>query len=241
MTEFDPNTVIGLHTQEELWFHRPAYVGEEVSVTGRYVDKYQKRGKGCCDLHAEVVGEDGTRIMTHHGVEIMRVLGTQLGEKKAAPIEGDKVTGEYDDTIPEISKASADVAPGTPLTPLVKQTTNAQTMVFSNCEMFFESIHADIKVAKKSGYDGLIVQGQQQVCYIIEMMRYFFGESWYTSGYLKVKMIKPVVAGDKLTFRAVVKEKTTEDGHTKLHLHVWGRNSKGEMTTIGWCSAFAEA
>ena len=30
-----------------------------------------------------------------------------IGEKKAAPIEGDKVTGEYDDTIPEISISDA--------------------------------------------------------------------------------------------------------------------------------------
>ena len=34
--------------------------------------------------------------------------------------------------------------------------------------------------------------------------------------------------------------KDEADGRTKLHLHIWGRNSKGEMTTIGWASAFVD-
>ena len=240
MTVYDPNTVVGLHTQEELWFHSPAYVGETITTTGEYIDKFEKRGKGYCVLASEVRGEDGRLIMTHRGEEIMRIVASQIGEKKQGEVKQGAITGEYDRTITPAAKATKDIAVGTPTTPLVKHNTNEQTQVFSNVGQFFESIHADIHVAKKSGYDGLVVQGQQQVSYVTEMLRYFFGASWFTSGYVKIKMLKRVIAGETLTCQGVVVDKTEEDGRTKLHLHVWAKDSVGDLTVIGWASAFVE-
>lgn len=236
-THYDPNDVVALHTQEELWFHNPAFVGENVTLTGEYVDKYSKRGKGCIELLSSLVGEDGRKIVTHRGVEITHITGDQLPGKRTAPVEGDKVTGEFDQSIAPVKKASADIPDGTPLVALEKKTSTYQVQAYSWCGMFFDTIHSSISVAKNSGYDNIVVQGQQQVSYITEMLSRFFGESWYTSGHEKIKILKPSLAGEKLTYQGVVKRKTVEDGKTRLHLHVWGRDSKGDMTVCGWADA----
>ena len=36
---YDANTVVGLHTQEELWFVNPIFVGERARLYGKYVEK----------------------------------------------------------------------------------------------------------------------------------------------------------------------------------------------------------
>ena len=103
--------------------------------------------------------------------------------------------------------------------------------------MFFDTIHSNIHTAKAAGYDNLVVQGQQQVSFITEMLADFFGESWYRSGHEKIKILKPSLAGETLTFRGAVRRTTVEEEGTRLHLHVWGRDAKGDMTVCGWADA----
>lgn len=236
-THYNPDNVVGLHTQEELWFHNPAYVGENVTITAEYADKYVKRGKGYIELRSEITGEDGRPIVTHQGAEIMRIMGNQLTGERTAPVEGDKVTGEFDAALPEARTASADLADGTPVKGLQKTTTTYQTQAFSWGGMFFDTIHSSIRTAKAAGYENIVVQGQQQVSFLTEMLADFFGESWYRSGHQKLKILKPSLAGEKLSFQGVVKRKTAEEGKTRLHLHVWGRDEKGDMTVCGWADA----
>ena len=38
--------VIGLHTEEQIWFENPARLGDVVTLDGRYVDAYVQRGQG---------------------------------------------------------------------------------------------------------------------------------------------------------------------------------------------------
>src|SRR5690606_22737729 len=44
--EYDGNTAQGLHTHEDLTFVNPVHVGERVTVSGGYVEKYERRGQG---------------------------------------------------------------------------------------------------------------------------------------------------------------------------------------------------
>lgn len=236
-THYNPDHVVGLHTQEELWFHHPAFVGENVTISAEYTDKYVKRGKGYIELRSQLVGEDGRLIVTHQGAEIMRIMGSQLTGERTAKVEGDKVTGEFDAAIPEALRASEDLAEGTPVKGLKKTTTTYQTQAFSWGGMFFDTIHSNIHTAKAAGYDNLVVQGQQQVSFITQMLADFFGESWYRSGHEKIKILKPSLAGETLTFRGAVRRTTVEEEGTRLHLHVWGRDAKGDMTVCGWADS----
>ena len=238
LTVYDPKTVVGLHTQEELWFCNPLFAGENVTIQGQYVDKYVKRGKGHIVLEGDARGEDGRVIIKHRGVEIMRILASDITAKKTATVEGDVVTGEYDKSIPEAKKATKDIVIGTPIAHLEKITHPEQSQVYSCSGKYYENIHTNINVAKTSGYNGLVVQGLLQTCYITEMLINFFGASWFTTGYQKTKMLQHVLVNEPLTIKGVIKNKTVEDGRTKLHLHVWVENSKGELTVIGWASAF---
>lgn len=237
LTEYDPCKIEGLHTSEELWFCNPLYVGDTVTLHGQYVDKYVRRGKGYVTMEAEAKNSDGITILKHRGTEIMKIHGSALDDKKKANIVGDVVTGEYDTSLPFVSHADSSLAEGMPLTPLVKHTTPEQTQVFSGIGMHFINMHNTLQAAKNAGYSNLVVQGQQQVCYIAELLTNFFGADWFTSGHLKTKMIKPVLVGDTLTFMGTIKAIEIIDGKTKVSLHVWSRNKNNEMTIIGWADA----
>lgn len=241
LTAYDPTNVIGLHTQEELWFYSPIRAGENVTIQAEYVEKYEKNGKGHVVLEAQAAGEAGRPIIRHRGIEIMRIMAAGLPAKKraAAPPAG-AVTGEYDAAIPAARRAGAQLAPGTPIAPLHKTTTAEQTQVYSWVGKHFINIHNNLAMAKKAGYENLVVQGQQLVGFVTEMLTNFFGASWFTSGYEKIKMVKHIYAGEALTFGGVVKDKTEEAGKTRLHLHVWGKNAKGEMVVLGWANALAD-
>ena len=240
LTVYDPNSIIGLHTQEELWFYNPVYAGENVTLQGEYVDKYERRNKGYVVMEAEARGEDGRLLVKHRGIEIMRIHGGSVAAKRTATVEGDIVTGEYDKSIKPADKATNDITVGTPVSPLVKNTSMEQAAVYSWIGKYFENIHNNIHKAQKAGFELPVVQGQQQVGFITEFLTNFFGASWFTSGWEKVKMIRPVLVGEVITVRGLVKDKTVENGKTKLHLHVWIENEKGEMTIIGWASAYVE-
>ena len=239
-THYDPTDIFALHTQEELWYHSPAYVGENVTISGEYVDKYTKRGKNYIELKTKVTGEDGRVIAEHHGAEITKITGDQLAsgeKKKVQPAEGERVTGEVDPAAVPAAHAALDLAKGTPTAVLVKKTTTYQTQAFSWGGMPFETIHSSISLAKKAGYKGLLVQGQQMVSYITELLADFFGESFYSSGHIKVKIIKPTLAGETLSIQGQLREIIKEDDGYRAYMHVWVKDSSGAMTVCGWADS----
>ena len=170
----------------------------------------------------------------------MHILAENIPKKKTAVVEGDVVTGEYDKSIPEAKKATKDIAIGTPIAHLDKSTSTEQSQIYAWVGMHFKNIHNNLEMAQKGGYKNLVVQGLQQTSFITEMLTNFFGASWFTTGYQKTKMIKHVLVGEKLTLRGVIKDKTVENGRTKLHLHVWIENENGEKTIVGWANAFVD-
>jgi acyl dehydratase len=50
--KYDGNTARGLHTHEQLTFLAPVRRGERVTVSGAYVDRYERRGQGYVVLAA---------------------------------------------------------------------------------------------------------------------------------------------------------------------------------------------
>lgn len=241
LLKYDPNSIIGLHTQEELWFHNPVFAGEKVTLEGEYVDKYVKRDKGYVVMNAEARGEDGRLLVRHRGIEIMRVnVGSVVAKGTEKKIEN-KVTGEFDKSLTPAKEASEDIDIGTPIQSVSKTTSQEQASVFSWVGKYFKNIHNDLDAAKRAGLELPLVQGQQQVGYLTEMLVSFFGKSWFTSGWIKVKFIHPVTVGETVTARGVVKEKLKENGKTKLNLEIWVENSEGKLTTVGWASAYVNS
>ncbi|MCM3763252.1 MaoC family dehydratase [Alkalihalobacillus oceani] len=238
LTKYDPNSIIGLHTQEEMWFHNPVYVDEEITIQGEYTEKYKKRNKGYVVMKAEARGADGRLIVQHRGVEIMRIHAGAVVAKKTAKVNDEnQVTGEYDIALEPAPKASSVIKPGTPIPFLEKRTSQEQASVFSWVGKYFKNIHNNLEQAQKAGLALPLVQGQQQFGYLTEMLTGFFGEKWFTSGWQKVKFIHPITVGEKITCKGVVKECFVENDETKLRLEIWVENEDGVMTSVGWASA----
>jgi len=249
-TLYDPSAVVGFHTHEELWFHNPVFEGEVATLEGAYVEKYERRGKGYVVMEAEARGEDGRLLITHRGEEIMRihpgsVRGQKVSEKEETSNGGKseergRVSGEYRKDIEPVAQARRDLEPGTPIAPLRKHTIQEQVSIFSRAGRFIKNIHSDIDVAREAGLEVPIVQGQQQLGYLTEMLTNFFGASWFTSGWVKVKFIGSVDVGETVTARGAVTGAAQEEGRTRLELEVWVETESGDMTTVGWASALVD-
>jgi len=168
----------------------------------------------------------------------MRILGLDLPEEKnRSKPDVDRVTGEYDVSIPEVTKASADVTAGAPIAKRIHHASLLQTLVFSRADVVNDSTHVNKRVARESGYPGVVVQGQQQVSLMTDYLCDFFGESWYTTGHQKAKMIRPLNTGETITIQGMIRDKKEENGKTRLYLHVWVKNSAGEIMSVGWADA----
>jgi len=236
MTKYDPTTVLGLHTHEELWFHHPVFVGERVTLRARYVEKYVRREKGYIVTEAEATGHDGRLLLRRRGTEIMRVRpGDVVGRRTAEPPVR-RVTGEYRRDVAPAAHARADLAPGTPIVPLIKQPRQDQVSVFSRIDQFYRNIHTDLELARAAGLTGPIIQSEMEVMYLAELLTSFFGAPWFTSGWLSTKFIHPVYVGETLAVRGVVTGRTETPGGIRLDLDLWVENAAGKMTVVGWAS-----
>lgn len=232
--------VVGLHTEEELWFEHPVRVGNTVVLEGRYVERFERRGQGYVVMEAEARDTNGRVLVRHRGTEIMRTVpGSVAGRSSAEVADSRRVTGEYDADQPllgtvESSSIRAPV-PGTGLIPLVKEITQEQMSVFSRCGEYVCNIHNDLTIAREGGLTGPIVQGQQQVCYLVELLTRVFGARWFTDGWVRCKFLRPVSAFETISAAGVIRAVNEDDSSFRtIDLDVWIRRSDGSLAAVGW-------
>jgi acyl dehydratase len=72
---------------------------------------------------------------------------------------------------------------------------------------------------------------------LTELLTSFFGPSWFTTGWEKMKFIAPVFSGETVTARGVVTGESRDGEGTRLELEIWCEDSTGKMTCAGWASA----
>ena len=237
--KFAPNQVVGLHTEEELWFDRPVPVGSTAYLRGRYVEKFERRGQGYVVMEADARDERGRTLVRHRGVEIMRTQpGEVAGRGSARDAEGPRVTGQYDESLPMADRLDASVPLGTGLLPLRKEITLEQMAVFSRIGEFVTNIHNDLGTARRAGLAVPIVQGQQLACYLAELLTRCFGSAWFSGGWLRVKFLRPVSAFDTITASGVVRDVASGDDRTDIDLDVWVRRGDGSLATVGWARGY---
>ncbi|MER8576741.1 MaoC family dehydratase [Mesorhizobium sp. M1409] len=234
--QYDRTTLAGLHTSEELFFHAPVPVGETVTITGRFVDKYVRRGNGYVLLKAEARDHQGNLLVTHRSSEIMRVDPGLVIGRSSAPTPDEKIVPETINARP-VDKAATAIAPGTPIVSKVKTPSQAQISVYSFVGEHDRNLHNDIDMARKAGLANTIAQGLQTVGYFSELCTDFFGASWFTSGRLKAKFILPVYCDSTLTISGKVSSQVAEGGAIRTHLEMWAKDQDGRLVSIAWASA----
>jgi len=235
-TKYRASHTVGLHTEEQVWFHSPVRVGEVVTLQGAYTDAYERRGQGYVVMDAEVTGEDGRAILTHRGIEIFRTRPGGLVGRGSAPVEGRRVTGEVDVAVPPAEVASAQLAPGTQIAPLRKVITQEQASIFSRAGEYVRNIHNDLQIAQQAGLRIPIVQGQQQWCLVAELLTRFFGYRFLSAGWLRCKFVNALDVFDPIEVTGAVVGVEQRDGATVMDVDVWVRRSDGALTVVGWAS-----
>lgn len=236
---YDPSRVVGLHQKEEVWFHGAIPLGTTMTYTGRYIDKFERRGKGYVVLEcAARDAADGRLLVRQISTEIMRIpQNVRLGEGSARPAEGERVEPNWPAGRMPVAEARADLPAGTPIPPLSKTAYQDQMSVFSGAGTQWYNIHTDIEVALAAGFRDTLAQGMMETCWMSEMLAAFFGPGWLTSGHIRMVYLRPVYRGDTITCRAVVRGGAPDAGGMRLHLSVWAENQDGVMTAAGWAGA----
>lgn len=236
-TRFAASQVVGLHTEEQLWFEAPVLVGSTVTLSGRYVEKYVRRGEGYVVMDAEARDADGRTLLRHRGTEIMRTSPAGVGGRGATGGSATRrVTGEFDTTLPLVDRLGAGVRPGMGLVPLRKEVTAEQMSVFSRIGEFVTNIHNDLRTARQAGLAVPIVQGQQLVCHLAELLRRSFHLSWFSGGSLHVKFLRPVNAFDTIEVQGVVQSVSAGYSRIEVQLDVWVRRGDGTLAAVGWAN-----
>lgn len=238
LVRYDPNKVVGLHQKEEVFFHKPAYVNQSITMRGSYTDKYMKRGKGYTVFDSKAYDENGDLLVHQISTEIMRIPEKlELGSSSGKAESNKKVIPHWpEDRIP-VARASESLETGTPIVPLKKTAYQDQMSVFGGCGKQIHNIHTDDLFAKKAGFKDTLCQGMQTTCWVSQMLANFFGASWLTSGWMKMIYLQPVYRGDSVTCRAVVSGVELTDNGPKLSLEVWIDKPDGTITSVGWASA----
>jgi acyl dehydratase len=232
-TVYAASQVVGLHTEEQLWFDSPAFLDEDVTLEGTYTEAYERRGQGYVVMEATAKGADGRSILRHRGVEILRTKpGDVAGRGSATPAAADeRVTGEVPADAPAFDPAAPAV--GQLLTPLGKTFTVEQAAVFSRIGEYVRNIHNDLDLARAGGLRVPIVQGQQQYGALAELLTRAFGASFFTGGWLRVKFLKTVDVHEPIEASGIVT--AVHDG--RVDLQVWVRRADGALSAAGWASA----
>ena len=101
-------------------------------------------------------------------------------------------------------------------------------------------IHSDEAFARKKGFRAPLAQAMMSTAYVSELMTRFAGAGFVKGGKMAMTFIKPVLAGDTLTVRGVVKEAQPEGARTRVVVEVWCENQHGEKTAVGTASGLLE-
>jgi acyl dehydratase len=120
--------------------------------------------------------------------------------------------------------------------PVVKEITEdlLRNYSFRYPGVFIRTIHVDKEAAASWGFPDLVLQGSQTMNFAAEMLFKAYRKHWINDSSLTVKFIKPVFAGERVTTKGRVKERSEEsDGLIRVKIDVWAENHSGEKVMVG--------
>lgn len=233
---YGPREELYIHTHNRLEFHRPLGIGQDVSISARYAEKYVRDG-GQYLVTTATATAGGLSVLRQRSIEL--VGAPALGQKSGTGDSRARIHCEYHDAGPLVAGYRPGLPAGAELRPLVKIPQQDQVSVYSRTDEFVRDIHTDLDIARQHGYAGTIVQGLQQSAYLIELATRFFGVSWFSSGLADFRYVQPAFTGVPLTCHArFCGEVPRQNSNARFgELEMWLRDADGRVTTVGWLSA----
>ncbi len=125
-----------------------------------------------------------------------------------------------------------DVDVGGELTPLVKQPTSRQLVMWAGASGDYNPIHYDKDFAQSRGLPGVVVHGQLVGCFLGQMVTDWAGEQGRLKR-LTLTYRRMNFPGEALICKGTVTKKYIEDGRHFVACSLWVENSKGEKTVTG--------
>jgi acyl dehydratase len=129
-------------------------------------------------------------------------------------------------------------AVGSELPPLKKTISQRQIDCYSGVRP--KSIHTDVAWARQKGFPAPLAQALMSTAYVSQMMVLWLGAGFVRGGKISASFIKPVIVGDTLTARAVIKSREEVGGRAHVTVECWCENQHGIKTMVGSASGFAD-
>jgi len=125
-----------------------------------------------------------------------------------------------------------DVSLGDEVTPLAKQPTTRQLVMWAGAVGDYQPIHYDKDFARSRGLSGVIVHGQLVGAFLGQLVTDWIGEKG-TLRKLSCSYKGMNYPGEVITFKGKVTKKYVEDGQHFVDCRLWAENARGEKTASG--------
>ena len=125
-----------------------------------------------------------------------------------------------------------DITEGEDITPLVKQPTTTQLVMWAGASGDYNPIHYDKDYALKQGLPGVIVHGQLAGAFLGQMLTDWIGDKGCLKR-LSLSYKGMNLPGETLTCKGKVNKKYVENGEHYVVCSIWAENMKGEKTVSG--------
>jgi len=125
-----------------------------------------------------------------------------------------------------------DVVVGSEITPLVKQPTTRQLVMWAGAVGDYNPIHYDKDFAQSRGLSGVIVHGQLVGAFLGQLITDWIGELGVLRK-LSCSYKGMNYPGEAVTCRGGVTKKYVQDGQHYVECNLWAENSKEEKTVLG--------
>ncbi len=222
-----------LNTSQRWRFFQPMRPGQRVIVKARVAERYVKRGRDHITMEATACDEAGLALCQVEATDSWPVPQGQGASEagrtsQPAPASPDTHKG------PRQTSAAHLPLGGEP-PPFSRLVTREMCQINGGPLVNF---HTDLEAARRLGLPDLMAAGPMFVCFYSEMFTKRFGLDWMRGGTLDFKLLKPVLAGETVTARAVVKGKEPAGALVRVLMDVWcERLEDGAKTSAGAATA----
>ncbi len=215
-----------LHAKQEIETAAALRLDRKPIGYGRFVDKYERRGRHW------FVFESRWRDET--GLIIGKSRLTMALPKEKSEVRNQKSEVERERTAKEASPRKGE------LTAVVRTLTQERMTAYSEDSanaLRGTSIHVQPEAAKAAGFETTVAQGLMGADYISELMEGLLGKEWYENAKLSLAFLRPVLCGETLTANGRLAESVEEGAVIRKVYDVWCENERGEAVTAGAASS----
>jgi acyl dehydratase len=96
-----------------------------------------------------------------------------------------------------------------------------------------KNLHTDAAKAAEAGFQAPIASSIQAEAQAVSLLDSLFGEAWFTTGVLDLKIVKPLFPGDVFALRIIVRDRQVEGHGFRYELDVIGERTDGAVVVSG--------